>query len=89
MSTAAQVIEQVRVIVKAPAESGAPVPTVLRVGERSHWALSDAAGWRSAHQGKLLTALFGVPIEATKLDHGWQLLDGAGAVIAEGEIDGP
>lgn len=90
MTTAAKVIEWVRLMVKAPAESrgAVPAPAALHVGERAHWLISDAAGWRSVHRGELLPALFGVPIVPTS-DMGteWRVLNGAGAVIAEGVVD--
>ncbi len=63
-------------------------PAALHVGERAHWLLSDAAGWRSIHHGRLLPALYGLPIvPATDLGTEWRVFNGAGAVIAEGFID--
>ncbi len=63
-------------------------PAALHVGERAHWLLSDAAGWRSVHHGRLLPALYGLPIvPTTDLGTEWRVLNGAGAVIAEGDID--
>lgn len=88
MTTASKVIEQVRDLVSG--NGPRPIVAGLHVGERAHWLLSNAAGWRSVHHGKLLPALFGVPIVPTS-DMGteWRVLNGAGDVIVEGEIDGP
>lgn len=63
-------------------------PARLEVGERSHWLLSNAAGWRSVHHGKLLPALYGLPIEPTsEMQYRYRVLNGAGAVILEGELE--
>lgn len=92
MTTAAKVIEQVRTI--AAGERGMSLRdsscmASLRVGERAHWAISDAAGWWGAvHHGRPLPALYGVPlVPVPDLGAGWQLLNVAGAVIAEGDIE--
>ena len=88
MTTAAKVIEAVRVMVKGDGVRDSASPAALHVSEYAHWLLSDAAGWKAVHRGELLPALFGVPIVPTS-DMGteWRVLNGAGAVIAEGDVD--
>lgn len=91
MTTAAAAIQQIRTVVAGWSlqVDNDDQPWRLRVGERAHQQLSEGAGWLSTHRSRLLPALFGVPIETAELDRGWRLVSRAGAVIAEGEIDGP
>lgn len=85
---AAKLIEDIRAMVKAPALHGAPAPVRIDVGERAHWLISDAAGWRSVHEGRLLPALFGVPIEPTgDLLNGFAVWAAGGEVLAEGDLE--
>lgn len=89
MTTAAKALEEIRLRTVAGKSGGGRRPAELRVGALAHELLSDAAGWRLAHAGANLTALFGVEVcPAPALDdRRWRLLDGAGAVIVEGVVD--
>ena len=93
MSTATRVIEQIRVIVagRSIAPDWMTEPVRVEVGSAAHEWLSSAAGWTSAHRGRLLPGLYGLQVDAPEgIDaRCWRVLDRAGAVMVEGEITGP
>jgi hypothetical protein len=90
--TATRLIENVHSWVTAArldAVADSAAPAELVIGERAHWRLSNAAGWVAVHRDQLLSKLYGLPVRREGGGDGWQLINAAGDVIAEGSITGP
>lgn len=91
MTAAVKVLEYLRARVANRANlQSHQVPVKLVIGRAALTLLSDAAGWRLAHGGQELHALFGVPIEPSDDFYArWQLFNDAGVIIAQGVVDIP
>jgi hypothetical protein len=94
VTTAAEVIDRVRVLVAAERKSGQwgdLSPGRVEVGPVAHEAISAAAGWVSTHRARLLGLLYSLPVHTSR-DIGprhWCVIARDGTVIAEGDLTGP